>query len=454
VVEAFEDVVGLSRREVAQALVERFGLEEKARARMDEFGMSTLWQAVVQVRLRYYEAMLADPEVLRSNQWPHNVALLYQARQTGCKVGLATMSRCEQAYRVLEVLDLGRCVRLCCHAGRRGARQTRPGNLPTCGAGTGRTPGRMFGHRGFALRSEGSAGGWDVATPFTRQRIHAKGLLDERWIVDDPDTLPDVVQQMVVEQEHGSAGLTDQGALGADKVNRDISQLKQQAAERAVEFVESGMVVGLGHGSTAIFAVRHIAQLLREGQLRDILGVPCSRQVEAEARRLGIPLTTLDEHPVVDLTIDGADEVDPDLNLIKGGGGALLHEKIVAQASRREIIVVDQAKLSPALGTLWPVPVEVVPFGYRSQAAYLESLGAKITLRQSNDGAPFETDQGNLILDCRFGPIPDPDRLAVWLNRRAGIVEHGLFLGLATDIIVAGEQGIRYIEKGEHNDRG
>jgi len=301
-----------------------------------------------------------------------------------------------------------------------------------------------------------AAGMWCVAvtTPFTRQRIHAKGLLDERWIVDDPDTLPDVVQQMVVEQEHGSAGLTDQGALGADKVNRDISQLKQQAAERAVEFVESGMVVGLGHGSTAIFAVRHIAQLLREGQLRDILGVPCSRQVEAEARRLGIPLTMLDEHPVVDLTIDGADEVDPDLNLIKGGGGALLHEKIVAQASRREIIVVDQAKLSPALGTLWPVPVEVVPFGYRSQAAYLESLGAKITLRQSNDGAPFETDQGNLILDCRFGPIPDPDRLAVWLNRRAGIVEHGLFLGLATDIIVAGEQGIRYIEKGEHNDRG
>ena len=241
--------------------------------------------------------------------------------------------------------------------------------------------------------------------------------------------------------------------MGEAKVNRDISQLKQQAAERAVEFVESGMVVGLGHGSTAIFAVRRIAQLLREGQLRDILGVPCSRQVEAEARRLGIPLTTLDEHPVVDLTIDGADEVDPDLNLIKGGGGALLHEKIVAQASRREIIVVDQAKLSPALGTLWPVPVEVVPFGYRSQAAYLESLGAKITLRQSNDGAPFETDQGNLILDCRFGPIPDPARLAVRLNRRAGIVEHGLFLGLATDIIVAGEQGIRYVEKGERDGR-
>ena len=159
------------------------------------------------------------------------------------------------------------------------------------------------------------------------------------------------------------------------------------------------------------------------------------------------------EHPVVDLTIDGADEVDPDLNLIKGGGGALLHEKIVAQASRREIIVVDQAKLSPALGTLWPVPVEVVPFGYRSQAAYLESLGAKITLRQSNDGAPFETDQGNLILDCRFGPIPDPARLAVRLNRRAGIVEHGLFLGLATGIIVAGEQGIRYVEKGERDGR-
>jgi ribose 5-phosphate isomerase A len=226
----------------------------------------------------------------------------------------------------------------------------------------------------------------------------------------------------------------------------DIPQLKQKAGWYAVEFVKSGMVVGLGHGSTAIFAVRCIAQLLQEGRLQDVLGVPCSRQVEAEAQRLGIPLTTLDEHPVVDLTIDGADEVDPDLNLIKGGGGALLREKIVAQASRREIIVVDESKLSPALGTHWPVPVEVIPFGWRVQAAYLESLGAP-TLRLDADGTPFETDQGNLILDCNFGPIPDPSQLAGRLNERAGIVEHGLFIGLATDVIVAGAEGVRHIRR-------
>jgi len=208
-----------------------------------------------------------------------------------------------------------------------------------------------------------------------------------------------------------------------------------------VEFVESGMVVGLGHGSTAIFAIRRIAQLLHDGQLRDILGMPCSCQVEKEAQRLGIPLTTLDDHRNVDLTIDGADEVDPHLNLIKGGGGALLREKIIAQASRREIIVVDESKLSPALGTHWPVPVEVVPFGWRSQAAYLESLGAQPTLRLSGDGTPYKTDHGNLILDCQFGPIPDPAQLAVQLNGRAGIVEHGLFLGLATDVIVATSSG-------------
>ena len=226
----------------------------------------------------------------------------------------------------------------------------------------------------------------------------------------------------------------------------NIPQLKQEAGGRAVDFVESGMVVGLGHGSTAIFAVRCIAQLLREGRLQDVLGVPCSRQVEAKARELGIPLTTLDQHPTVDLTIDGADEIDPDLNLIKGGGGALLREKIVAQASRREIIVVDESKLSPALGTHWPVPVEVTPFGWRTQSAYLESLGAQATLRIENDGTPFRTDQGNLILDCHFGPISDPNQLAARMNQRAGIVEHGLFLGLATDVIVASAEGVRHLK--------
>ena len=239
--------------------------------------------------------------------------------------------------------------------------------------------------------------------------------------------------------------------LTTTKVNEDAAQLKRQAAWYAVDFVESGMVVGLGRGSTASLAVRRIAELLQTGGLSDILGVPCSVQVGEEAQRLGIPLTTLDEHPVVHLTIDGADEVDPQLNLIKGGGGALLREKIVAQASRREIIVVDESKLSPALGTRWPLPVEVVAFGWRSQAAYLESLGARPVLRRSDDGIPFRTDQGNLILDCHFGPIPQPAQLAARLSQRAGIVEHGLFLGLATDVIVAGREGIRHLERKPRN---
>lgn len=222
------------------------------------------------------------------------------------------------------------------------------------------------------------------------------------------------------------------------------AQYKQQAAERAVDLVQSGMVVGLGTGSTAIFAVRRIAQLLQEGQLRDIVGFPTSVTVETEARRLGIPLLPLDELSTVDITIDGADEVDPQFNVIKGGGGALLREKIVAQASRREVIVVDESKLSARLGTQWAVPVEVIPFGWRSQAAFLESLGAHVKTRQQADGALFKTDQGNLILDCAFGPIQQLDILAAQLNARAGIVEHGLFLGLVTDLIVAGEAGVRY----------
>jgi ribose 5-phosphate isomerase A len=230
-------------------------------------------------------------------------------------------------------------------------------------------------------------------------------------------------------------------------VSEEVSRYKQQAAERAVEYVQSGMVVGLGHGSTAAFAVRCLAEILRADQLRDVVAVPCSTQVEGEAQQLGIPLTTLEEHPVVDLTIDGADEVDPNLNLIKGGGGALLREKIIAQASRREVIIVDETKLSPLLGTRWAVPIEVVPFGWRSQAAYLESLGASITVRQGADGSPFRTDQGNMILDSHFGPMPEPALVADQLNRRAGIVEHGMFIGLASEVIVAGREGVRHLKR-------
>ncbi|MCY4071542.1 MAG: ribose-5-phosphate isomerase RpiA [Chloroflexi bacterium] len=222
--------------------------------------------------------------------------------------------------------------------------------------------------------------------------------------------------------------------------------LKQQAGEYAAQFVESGMVIGLGTGSTAIFATRRIAQRIHDGDLCDIIAIPTSRATEADARELGISLSTLERHPRIDLTIDGADEVDPAFNLIKGGGGALLREKIVAQATERLVIVVDQSKRSHQLGVNWAVPVEVFPFGWHSQAGFLRDLGAGVALRNSG-GDPFQTDQGNLILDCDFGPIADPAALDKTLKSRAGIAEHGLFIGMARDIIVAGADGIRHLRK-------
>ena len=221
------------------------------------------------------------------------------------------------------------------------------------------------------------------------------------------------------------------------------AELKRAAALRAVEFVRSGMKVGLGTGSTAIYATRRIAELLKTGELRDILAFATSKATDEEARRLGIPMLSDDLPSGLDVTIDGADEVDPELNLIKGGGGALLREKIVAQASAREIIVVDETKPSPRLGTHHPVPVEVLPFAWLAQARFLESLGAKYTIRKNHDGTQFVTDSGKMILDCNFGPIADAQRLADMLNTRAGIVEHGLFIDLATDLIVASAQGIQ-----------
>jgi ribose 5-phosphate isomerase A len=219
---------------------------------------------------------------------------------------------------------------------------------------------------------------------------------------------------------------------------------KQAAAHWAVGFVESGMKVGLGTGSTAIHATRRIAELVAAGELRDIVGFATSTATHAEAVRLGISMLSDDLPSDLDLVIDGADEVDPALDVIKGGGGALLREKIVAQASHRIVIVVDESKLSPRLGTLWPVPVEVLPFGWRSQARFLESLGAAWTIRATADGRQLATDSGNMILDCAFGPIADPARLAATLGARAGIVEHGLFIGLTTDLVIAGPNGIKH----------
>ena len=223
--------------------------------------------------------------------------------------------------------------------------------------------------------------------------------------------------------------------------------LKQLAGERAASLVQSGMVIGLGSGSTAIFAIRWIAARLRAGDLSGILAVATSRATEAAARALGIPMLPDDIPREIDLTIDGADEVDPALDLIKGGGGALLREKIVAQASRREVIVVDESKLSPRLGTHWPLPVEVIEFGWRSQARFLESLGATVTPR-TDEGGRYRTDQGNIILDSRFGPIAHSAALAASLDERAGIAGHGLFIGIAHELIVAGVTGVRHLRRG------
>jgi ribose 5-phosphate isomerase A len=233
-------------------------------------------------------------------------------------------------------------------------------------------------------------------------------------------------------------------ALGKDPA----AHFKQQAGEMAAGLVESGMVVGLGTGSTSIFATRRIAERLRAGEISGIVAVATSHATDAAARALGIPMLANDIPRGIDLTIDGADEVDPAMGLIKGGGGALLREKIVAQASRREVIVVDESKLSPRLGTLRALPVEVLEFGWRSQARFLESLGAVVTPRHRGD-EPYRTDGGNMILDSRFGPIADAPALAAKLEARAGIIEHGLFLGLAQEVLVAGPRGVRHIRRGE-----
>ena len=225
----------------------------------------------------------------------------------------------------------------------------------------------------------------------------------------------------------------------------DSETLKRQAAERAVAFVRSGMVVGLGTGSTAVYAVRRIGVLLADGQLQRIVGIPTAEVTAREAERCGVPLGSLDDHPSVDITIDGADEIDPALNLIKGLGGALLREKIVAAASRRLVIVADESKRVAQLATRAPVPVEVIPFARRPVADYLASLGARVVVRQ-RDGRPFVTDEGNVILDCHFAGLSDPREMAQLIRAQPGVVEHGLFLGMATEAVVAGAGGVVVLE--------
>lgn len=190
------------------------------------------------------------------------------------------------------------------------------------------------------------------------------------------------------------------------------------------------------------FFVQELGRRLADGRLRQVVAVPTSSMIERLAREAGVPLTTLEAHPLLDLTVDGADEVDPKLNLLKGRGGALLQEKIVALASRRTVIMVDESKLVSRLGERTPIPVEVIPFGWRTVAGRLESVGGAPSLRTGDDGRPYVTDSGHYILDCAFGAVDDPHHVARAIRSVVGVVEHGLFLGIAHEVIVGRPDGV------------
>jgi ribose 5-phosphate isomerase A len=229
-----------------------------------------------------------------------------------------------------------------------------------------------------------------------------------------------------------------------------MDELKRQAASRALDYVHSGMRLGLGTGSTAKHFVELLGARVRDGL--DIIGVPTSEATRADALRCGIRLTTLDEIDRLDLTVDGADEVDPDLNLIKGGGGALLREKIVAAASDRMIVIADESKWVEALGR-FPLPIEVIPFGLGATRraigkAFAEcGISGQIAVRKGRDGHVFVTDGGHWIVDAHLGRITDAPRLAQSLASIPGVVEHGLFIGLASVAMLAGSEGIRVVER-------
>lgn len=231
---------------------------------------------------------------------------------------------------------------------------------------------------------------------------------------------------------------------------KTVDAYKAAAARAAVELVKPGMRLGLGTGSTAYHFVEAVGKLVKGGL--DVTCVATSEATEAHAAKLKIPLSTLDETPQLDLTVDGADEFDDQLRLIKGGGGALLREKIVATASDRMVVIADDSKMSETLGS-HPLPIEVVRFGLRATTRLIEALAAEagcdgdILLRPGKGDMPFVTDQGNLIVDCAFHKIAEPEVLAFALKRVPGVVEHGLFLGLADMVIVAGAGGVKAIQR-------
>ncbi len=223
---------------------------------------------------------------------------------------------------------------------------------------------------------------------------------------------------------------------------------KKQAAQAALDFVQSGMIVGLGSGSTTKIFVDLLGDKLASGGLIHIKGVPTSEATASQARSLGIPLTTLDAHPHLDLAVDGADEVDPHLNLIKGLGRAHLREKIIAIHASRFVVIVDESKLVSALGRRGPLPVEILPFEYRAHLAWLATLGCRAELWLEEDSTPALTDNGNYLARCWFeGGIPDPYALVQALSARPGIIEHGLFLDMTSAVIVAGAAGIRTLAR-------
>jgi ribose 5-phosphate isomerase A len=222
----------------------------------------------------------------------------------------------------------------------------------------------------------------------------------------------------------------------------DLEIFKRQAAEHALAYIQSGMILGLGTGSTAVHMLRVLAEALRDGRLRDVVGVPTSDAIGALAQQLGVPIATLDERPRLDLALDGADEIDPALNLIKGLGGALLREKIVETSADRFIVLADETKLVAQLGTRVPLPVEVVQFGLPLATRRLSELGGTPSLRRAADGSLFRTDEGNVILDCRFPGIADSAALNAAINAIPSVVEHGLFVGMATVALVVGAAGV------------
>jgi ribose 5-phosphate isomerase A len=222
---------------------------------------------------------------------------------------------------------------------------------------------------------------------------------------------------------------------------------KQRAGDAAVSYIQSGMAVGLGTGSTAKLFIDALGAALREGRLTNIKGIPTSIRSEQQAQQLGIPLTTFAQTPVLDVTVDGADEVGPGLNLIKGLGGALLREKLVAQNSKKLVIVADDGKRVLALGTKSPLPVEVTKFSHQASERFLRGLGCTPTLRADESGQPYVTDNGNYIYDCRFARIDDPRALEEKLAHRAGIVETGLFINMADIVLLAGPDAVETLKR-------